>query len=121
MSAASRVAMAARVLSFASATSRADPARLAPTMRFMPCLGERGDVSRHGLDVCERCALRRQQLMAHRHEMLGDDMEPRVRHEMMNVGDPAGDRVSTGIMPRSASPLLITAKASSKVAHGIGA
>ena len=46
-----------------------------------------------GLDVRQYRALRRQQLMPHRHEMLGDDMQPRVGHEVMNIGDAASDRV----------------------------
>ena len=40
-----------------------------------------------------RRAFRRQQLMSHRHEMLGDDVQAGVRHQVVNVGNPAGDRV----------------------------
>ena len=34
-----------------------------------------------------------EQLVLHRHEMLGDDVQLRIRHQMMDVGDAAGDRV----------------------------
>ena len=45
------------------------------------------------LSVVERRALRRQQLVVHRQEMLADDVQARVRHQMMDVGDAAGDRI----------------------------
>ena len=41
----------------------------------------------------ERRALRRHQLMLHRQEPLGDDVQARTRHQVMDVGDAAGDRV----------------------------
>ena len=45
------------------------------------------------LDVGKRCPLGSEQLVPHRHEMLGDDVQPGVRQKMVNVGDAAGDRI----------------------------
>ena len=41
----------------------------------LAALAQRVHVALDRLDVLERCPLRPQQLMPHRHEMLGDDME----------------------------------------------
>ena len=41
----------------------------------------------------ERRALRRQQLVPHRQEILGHDVQAGVRHQVMDVGDAAGDRI----------------------------
>ena len=41
----------------------------------------------------ERRAGQGQQMMVHPLEMLADDVEPRIRHQVMDVGDAAGDRV----------------------------
>ena len=59
----------------------------------LAALAERVHVALHGLDVLDGGALRREQLVAHRHEMLGDDVQVRLRHQVVDVGDPAGDRV----------------------------
>jgi len=56
-------------------------------------LAERVDMALDRLDVLEPCPFRRQQLVPHRHEMLGNDMEARIRHQMVDVGDAAGDRI----------------------------
>jgi hypothetical protein len=56
-------------------------------------LPERVDMAAHDLDRSERRARQRQQMMVHRLEMLADDEEARIRHQMMDVGDPSGDRV----------------------------
>ena len=42
----------------------------------LAALAERVDVAFHGLDVRQPRALDGEQLMAHRHEMLGHDMQP---------------------------------------------
>ncbi len=59
----------------------------------LAALSERMHVALDGLDVLERRALHREQLVAHRHEVLGDDVQPRMRHQVMDVGDPSRDRV----------------------------
>ena len=56
-------------------------------------LAQRMDVTLDGLDAVERCAPGRHQLVAHRHEVLGHDVQAGMRHQVMNVGDPAGHRV----------------------------
>ena len=43
--------------------------------------------------VFEARALRRHQLIADRQEPFGDDVQARGRHQMMDVGDAAGDRI----------------------------
>ena len=92
--------MAARVLSPASAISRAEPAVSAATIGLMPSLRM---ILRHWpsawtwlstvLMSVERRALGRQQLVAHRQEMLGDDVQAGIRHQVVDVGDAAGDRI----------------------------
>src|SRR5262249_35833304 len=51
------------------------------------------NVAFHGLDVGERSALYPQELVAHRHEVLAHDVQAGMRHQVMDVGDAAGDRV----------------------------
>ena len=51
------------------------------------------DVAAHRADAVERRAGQRQQMMVHPLEMLADDVETGTGHQMVNVGDPAGDRV----------------------------
>ena len=45
------------------------------------------------LTVAERRALHRHQLVADRQEVLADDVQRRGRHQVVDVGDAAGDRV----------------------------
>jgi len=59
----------------------------------LAALAERVHMALNRLDVLECRALHRQQLVTYRHEMLGDDMQPGSGHQMMDVGDPAGDRI----------------------------
>ena len=59
----------------------------------LAALAERVDVAFDGLDVFDGRALHRQQLVPHRHEMLADDVQVRIRHQVVDVGDAAGDRV----------------------------
>ena len=56
----------------------------------LAALAERMHMAFDRLDVFDRCALGREQLMPHRHEMLGDDVQLGIRHQMMDVGDAAG-------------------------------
>ena len=87
-------------MSPASATCRAEPAVSPATTALRPSARM---ALRHWpsawmwlstvLTVFSDRALQRHQLMMHRHEMLGDDVQPRMRHQMMNVGDAAGDRI----------------------------
>ena len=56
-------------------------------------LAERHDVALDRFDLGEPHALERQQLVADRQEPLGDDVEARDRHQVMDVGDPARHRV----------------------------
>ena len=56
-------------------------------------LAERHDVALDRLDAVERRALRRHQLMADRQEPFGDDVQAGGRHQVMDVGDAAGDRI----------------------------
>jgi hypothetical protein len=44
-------------------------------------------------DGLQRRAFRRHQLMLHRKKPLGHDMQPRARHQMMDVSDPPGHRI----------------------------
>ena len=59
----------------------------------LAALAERVHMAFHRLDVVEGRSLGRHQLMAHRHEMLGNDVQAGVRHQVVNVGDAAGDRI----------------------------
>ena len=56
-------------------------------------LAERHHVALHGLDGLEGRALRRHQLVADRQKPFGDDVQLRSRHQVMDVGDAAGDRI----------------------------
>ena len=47
----------------------------------------------HGADAVERRAGQGQQMVVHPLEMLADDVEARIGHQMVDVGDPSGDRV----------------------------
>ena len=110
----------------ARATSAAAPAVSACTIGFrpssrdeLPALRQRMDMAVHGLQPGEGRALDRQQVMIHPLEMLADDMQARIRQQMVDVGDAAGD----GIVDRDhgelgALPSRTAAKASSKVAQG---
>ena len=125
--AASRDAIAARVASSASATSRAAPAVSAATIALtaefaddVAALPERVHVAFHRPDRLQRRAVRRQQLMLHRQEPFGDDVQPRRRHQVMDVGDPAGHRILDRDHAEIGSAVATAAKASSKVGHGIG-
>ena len=51
------------------------------------------DVAVRGLDLVQLRALEPHQLEPDRHEVLGDDVQRRCRQEVVDVGDPAGDRV----------------------------
>ena len=92
--------MAARVLSARSATSRAAPAVSAATRVVTPSLRRN---LRHWpsammwlsttLSRAEGRPLRRHELVADRQEPLADNVQPGRRHQIMNVGDPAGDRI----------------------------
>jgi hypothetical protein len=49
------------------------------------------NVTFDGPDILQGRAFGGQQLMPDRHEVLGHDMQFRVRHQMMDIGDAAGD------------------------------
>ena len=51
------------------------------------------NVAFHGLDVSKPGSLHTQQLMAHRHEVLANDVQAGMRHQVMDIGNAAGDRV----------------------------
>src|SRR5262249_31612312 len=55
-------------------------------------LAKRVDVTFDSLDIFEGGAFGGKELMANRHEMLANDMEAGLRHQMMDVGDAAGER-----------------------------
>src|SRR5262245_26423602 len=59
----------------------------------IPALAKRHDVAVHGLELGEFYAGKREQLMAHALEMLGDDMKSRMGKEVMDIGDAAGHRI----------------------------
>ena len=59
----------------------------------LAALAERMDVAFHGLDRLQCRAARRHQLVLHRQEIFGDDVQARFRHQVMDVGDAAGDRI----------------------------
>ncbi len=59
----------------------------------LAALAERHDMAMHRLELGQLDARQREQLVADPLEMLGDDMQPRMRQQMMNVGDAAGHRV----------------------------
>ena len=56
----------------------------------LAALAERMHMAFDRLDVFDCCALGCEQLMPHRHEMLGHDVQLGIRHQMMDVGDAAG-------------------------------
>ena len=59
----------------------------------LAALRERVDMAADRADLGKARARQRQQMMVHPLEMLADDVQPRIRHQMMDVGDPAGDRI----------------------------
>jgi len=71
----------------------ADDALQAQLARPLAALVERVDVALHRLDGLERGALHRQQVVVHALEVLADDVQPRMRHQVVHVGDAARDRV----------------------------
>ena len=87
-------------MSLLSATSRAEPAVSAATrglsfnsrmiLRHWPSA-----ITWLSTDLMrlQRRTLRRHQLIADRQEPFGDDVQLRGRHQMMDVGDAAGDRI----------------------------
>ncbi len=62
----------------------------------LAALTERHDVAVHGLEALHPGARQRQQLVAHPLEMLGDDIEARVRQQMVDVGDASRHRILDG-------------------------
>ena len=56
-------------------------------------LAERVDVAEHGLDVADPRPRHAQQMVAHALEVLAVDVQPGLRKHVVDVGDPAGDRV----------------------------
>ena len=56
-------------------------------------LPKRMDMALDRLDGLERRALGRHQLVLHRQEPLRHDMQPRRRHQMMDIRHPAGHRI----------------------------
>jgi hypothetical protein len=59
----------------------------------LAALAERVHVARHALDRVELRAWHRQQLVAHPQEVLADDVQVRIGHQMVDVGDPSRHRV----------------------------
>ena len=59
-------------------------------------LAERHDVAVHRLQFRKLDARKREQLVPHPLEMLGDDVKPRMRKQVMNVGDAARHRILDG-------------------------
>ena len=78
------------------------------------------DVAFDGPDVRERRSLERKQLMTHRHEMLGDDVQPECGIRWWMSATRPATEFSIGIIPSLASPELMAENASSNVAHGTG-
>ena len=77
------------------------------------------DMAVHGLDRLQRGALGRQQVMHDALEMLADDVQARFRHQVMHVGDAAGERVVDGDhRQRGAARRAPAAKVSSNVSQG---
>ena len=72
------------------------------------------------LTVAERRALDRHQLVADRQEVLADDVQAGGRHQVVDVGDAAGDGILDRDHAERHSPDATAAKASSKVAQGSG-
>ena len=56
-------------------------------------LAQRMDMAAHRFDVGELGARNRQQVMLHPLEMLADDMQPRIGHQVVDVGHPPRHRV----------------------------
>ena len=59
----------------------------------LAALPERMHVALDGLDAVAGRAFHGEQLVAHRHEVLGNDVQPALRHQVMDVGDAPRDRV----------------------------
>ena len=87
---------------------------------MLAALAERLDVAVDGLDGRERRAFHRHQLVADRQEVLADDVQPRRRHQVMDVGDAAGHRILDRDHAEIGLAGGIAAKASSKVGQGRG-
>jgi hypothetical protein len=95
--------MAACVGSPSFATSAAAPAVSGARPRLeaeladqLAALRQGVDVAVHGLERLQRGALGRQKMVHDALEMLAHDVEAGFRHQVMDVGDAAGDRVVDG-------------------------
>ena len=62
----------------------------------LAALAERHDVAVHRLELGQLDAGKREQLVPHPLEMLGDDVQARMRQQMMDVGDAARHRILDG-------------------------
>ena len=75
----------------------------------------------HGPNGSDPCARRDQQLVMHAKKMLSHDIEIRLRHEVVDVGDAPGNRIVDRNHGKSlASPPNTAAKASSKTRQASG-
>ena len=79
-----------------------------------------------GLDIVERCAARRHQLMADRQKVFADDEQPGLRQQVMNVGDTAGHRIldrdhaEIGVARRDRGQRILEGGAGQRLGIGIG-
>ena len=85
----------AAVARFAQMTGSAGSVGFRHRLQFqradgVAALAERHDVAVHRFQFRQLDAGKREQLMTHPLEMLGDDMQARMRQEMMDVGDAPG-------------------------------
>ena len=89
-------------------------------------LAERHDVAFDRFDLGERTPLERKQLVADRQERLGDDVQAGTRHQVVDVGDPAGHRVldrdhaEIGLAARHRVERVLEGRARHRVGVGIG-
>ena len=133
MSAASREAIAAQLLSPRSATIRALPGGIGGDDRLdaeladdAAALAERMNVALDRLDIGKLGAARRHQLMPDRQEPFADDEQAGRRQQMMNVGDASGDRIldrdhaEFGLAGRDRGQRVLEGGAGQRLGVGIG-
>ena len=76
--------------------------------------------------VFKRRALRRHQLVADRQEPFGDDVQAGCRHQVMDVGDAAGDRIldrdhaEVGVAGAERGEAVLEGRAGHRLVVGIG-
>ena len=89
-------------------------------------MAERLDVALHGFDVGQFGAARRHQLVPDRQKPFADDEQAEIRQQMMDIGNPAGDRIldrdhsEIGLARGDRGQRVLEGRAGQRLGVGIG-